>query len=346
MHTNRRLRLVTLVACAPLAIACGRDSTTPDTTTQSAPPESQAGDRGVTDSAQGRDTTASNIVRADLANVHMHVEPGIVLSIKHLRGTVLPAKKGIIPALNDKKSMLFDIESANISIDTASLANVLNRHVFGYAKSPLRKLHVSIDGNEMIQTGQMKKVVWLPFRIRATMSLTPDNEIRVTPTSVSVIGIGVKGLSRQLGGLSKLIKLEPGHGARLDGNDFILSPTAMLPPPAIRGRLASIKLEPGGVRQTFGTSKAAEVPLARRSGSVARNYMYFHGGTLRFGKLTMSGTDLEIVDDNETNPFDYSLDRYQDHLVAGQSNTTPSDGLIVVMPDLRDIRIPERFRKR
>jgi hypothetical protein len=65
--------------------------------------------------------------------------------------------------------------------------------------------------------------------------------------------------------------------------------------------------------------------------------MYFHGGTLRFGKLTMSDTDLEIVDADPSNPFDYSLDRYQDHLVAGHSNTTPVDGLIVVMPDLQQL---------
>ncbi len=277
-------------------------------------------------------------VRADMQHVNMHIEPGIVLAISRLRGTVMPTRKGLPPALNDKRSMIINIESGDIAIDTNSLAMLLNRHVFGYAGSPLRNLHVSMDGNEMVQTGVMRKGVWLSFRIRATVALTPDGEIRVHPTAISVAGVGVKGLSRWLGGLSKLIKLEPGHGARIDGEDFVLNPTKMLPPPVIRGMVTSIKLEPGGMRQRFGSAEAARVPLVHRPGSSAKNFMYFHGGTLRFGKLTMSGTDLEIVDADPSNAFDYALDRYQEHLVQGHSNTTPVDGLIVVMPDVRTLK--------
>ncbi|MEP6764666.1 MAG: hypothetical protein ABJB66_10165 [Gemmatimonadaceae bacterium] len=282
--------------------------------------------------------TRNGTVHTDMQHVNMHIEPGIVLSIDRLRGTVLPANANAPPALNDKGSMIINIQAGDIAIDTLSLATLLNRHVFGYAKSPLRKLHVFIDRNEMVQTGEMKKLVWLSFRIRAAMSLTPDGEIRVHPTAIRVAGIGVKGLSAKLGGLGKLVKLEPGHGARIEGDDFILSPTEMLPPPRIRGTLTSIKLEPSGLRQTFGSEEASRVPLTHRPGSTAKNFMYFHGGTLRFGKLTMSGTDLEIVDMDQSNPFDYALDRYQEHLVAGHSNTTPADGLIVVMPDVQRLR--------
>ncbi|MGV3710839.1 MAG: hypothetical protein ACO1Q7_18600 [Gemmatimonas sp.] len=292
-----------------------------------------------------RDSTASDVVRTGMQNVNMHVEPGIVLGIKRLKGTVLSTSEGDPPALNKKQSMLIDIESADITIDTVSLANMLNRHVFGYPNAPLRNLHVSIDGDEMVQTGSMKKGVWLRFRIRASMSLTPQGEIRVHPNAVSVLGIGVKKLSQQLGGMSKLIKLEPGHGARLDGDDFILSPTEMLPPPKIRGRLSSIRLYPGGVRQTFGSSDAVASKPDMREGSTAKNFMYFHGGILQFGKLTMSGTDLEILDGDESNPFDYSLDKYQEHPVAGHSNTTDVDGLIVVMPDLQQMLAGKPLRR-
>ncbi len=68
--------------------------------------------------------------------------------------------------------------------------------------------------------------------------------------------------------------------------------------------------------------------------------MYFHGGTLRFGKLTMTGTDLEIVDADPSNALDYALDRYLEHLVQGHSNTTPVDGLVVVMPDAQKLKAP------
>ncbi|MEO6444999.1 MAG: hypothetical protein ABIZ91_18780 [Gemmatimonadaceae bacterium] len=275
-----------------------------------------------------------SVVHAEMRHVSMHVESGIVLHINRLRGQVLSTRRGAPPALNDKASMIIAIESGDISIDTASLSTLLNRHVFGYRKSPLRKLHARVDGDQLELRGDLHKLVWLPFRIRATPSLTQDGMIRVHPTSIRVLGLGVTGFSKSLGGMSGLLKLEPGHGARTDGDDLLLDPSRMLPPPTIRGRLSSIAVEPGGLRQRFGASDSTTATPRGRPGSRATNYMYFHGGTLQFGKLTMRDSDLEIVDANPGDPFDYSLDRYLEHLVAGHSNTTMVDGLIVVMPDV------------
>ena len=336
-----RVHWLPVLLVLPLSGCRDRDAVSSRDSARAAQLDTLSARDTVSDQAE-RDTmapdAAASVVRAEMQNVRMHVEPGLVLSINRLRGTVLSTRRGSPPALNDKTSMIIDIASGDIEIDTVSLGNLLNRHVFGYKGSPLRNLHVSIDGNHMVQTGSLRKVTWLPFRIRATVALTPSGEIRVHPTAVSVLGVGVMGLSRRLGGLSGLISIDGARGARLDGNDFILDPTAMLPPPRIRGRLSSIALVPGGLRQTFGPRDTGSTQPSRRAGSLARNYMYFHGGTLRFGKLTMTGTDLEIVDGNPKNPFDYSLDRYQEHLVAGHSNTTPVDGLIVVMPDVQQLK--------
>jgi hypothetical protein len=65
--------------------------------------------------------------------------------------------------------------------------------------------------------------------------------------------------------------------------------------------------------------------------------MYFRHGTLRFGKLTMVNADLLIVDQDPASIFDFSLDRYNDQLVAGYSKSTASLGLVVYMPDLRTL---------
>jgi hypothetical protein len=65
----------------------------------------------------------------------------------------------------------------------------------------------------------------------------------------------------------------------------------------------------------------------------AQNYIYYKGGVLRFGKLTMADADLEIVDQSPRTPFDFSLPDYSRQLVAGYSKNTPTHGLIVFMPD-------------
>jgi len=47
--------------------------------------------------------------------------------------------------------------------------------------------------------------------------------------------------------------------------------------------------------------------------------MFFRGGVLRFGKLTMHDTDLMIVDAEPEDPFDSFLDQYNAQLVAGSA---------------------------
>jgi hypothetical protein len=66
--------------------------------------------------------------------------------------------------------------------------------------------------------------------------------------------------------------------------------------------------------------------------------MYYRGGTLRFGKLTMSDADLALIDLQPADPFDFYQDQYLRQLVAGYSKTTLAHGLNVYMPDYRRLR--------
>ena len=51
----------------------------------------------------------------------------------------------------------------------------------------------------------------------------------------------------------------------------------------------------------------------------------------------MVNTDLLILDDDPSDPFDFFLDGYNDQLVAGYNRNTPDHGLIVHMPDKGEI---------
>jgi hypothetical protein len=48
----------------------------------------------------------------------------------------------------------------------------------------------------------------------------------------------------------------------------------------------------------------------------------------------MTDSDLEIVDNSPSTPFDFSLPDYNRQLVAGYSKNTLTNGLIVFMPNL------------
>jgi hypothetical protein len=271
-------------------------------------------------------------VETEMHNVDFHIDSGIVLHITSLRGQLLPSRSTTPPALDDKQSFTLSLASAQIGIDTASLSTLLTRHVFAYSGSPLKDLRISTDGDQLIQRGVMTPGI--AFTMRATVAVTPDGQIRLHPMSVKMAGLKVDGLMKFFGvNLEHTMKLKPGYGARIEGNDLILDPTGILPAPVIRGRLTGIRVENGQIAQTFGPPDSAAKPLRRLDPSVP-NYMYFQHGTLRFGRLTMLDADLEIDDSDPGTPFDFSLDRYNDQLVAGYSKSTMDHGLIVHMPDL------------
>ena len=281
------------------------------------------------------DRKSTAVVDAEMRHVDFHIDSGIVLHIARLRGSLSPTVAGTPPTFDDKKSFTLVMHSAEIAIDTASLAVLLNRHIFGYPGAPLRKLRLHTEGDQLVQSGLMHKGVNMPFRIRATVSLMPDGRIRLHPTSVRLMGVGVTNIMDFLGvELASVIKLREGRGASIDGNDFILDPEAILPPPQIRGRLTRIAVGEGQIEQTFGARPGQDTSPLREPTARTPNYMYFRNGTLRFGKLTMVNADLLIVDDDPASTFDFSLDRYNEQLVAGYSKSTPALGLVVHMPDL------------
>lgn len=66
--------------------------------------------------------------------------------------------------------------------------------------------------------------------------------------------------------------------------------------------------------------------------------MHCRGGTLRFGKLTMSDSDMELIDADPSDPFDFFPARYIEQLTARYSKNTSSGGLTVHMPDFDERR--------
>lgn len=282
--------------------------------------------------AEVHDTT--RIVQAEMRNVDFRIDSGVVLEISRLRGELVPASDTAPPSLDNPHSYSLTIGSAAIAIDTASLSVLLTRHVFAYHGSPLGSLRISTDSNLLVQKGVLKKGIHFPFTVKAEVSLTPEGMIRLHPVSIKVLGVGARGLMKFFGlSLQDLAKVAPGRGIRIEGNDFLLDPTAVLPPPRVRGRVTGLSIRNGRMYQTFGSTTKADSGRLTRPDTTVANYMYFRRGTLRFGKLTMANADLLILDDHPADRFDFYLPRYFDQLVAGSHRTTPTDGLIVRMPD-------------
>jgi hypothetical protein len=278
-------------------------------------------------------------VEAEMRHVLYHVDDRVVLQIEYLRGALFPTGDAP-PWFDDPGSFSLAIDSGEVAISPASLTALLNDYVFNYEGTPLKHLRVTIERGELKQTGTMHKVIDLPFTIRATISATPDGRLRLHPTKVKVLGIGVTRLMRTFGlELEHLVKVRQGRGIEIVDNDFLLAPAGLLPPPRIAGRITAVRLGESTIEQTFGGStRAGRAQRLHPSDPSARNYMYYRGRVLRFGKLTMVDADLQIVDGDPDDPFDFYLGRLNQQLVAGESRNQEDFGLVTVLPDYADLQ--------
>ncbi|MEO5509011.1 MAG: hypothetical protein ABIS27_00090 [Longimicrobiales bacterium] len=277
--------------------------------------------------------SADTTTAMSMQNVLFHLDDDALMSVRHLRGAMRDLTGSHILDLDDKKSLEIVMDDAEIALSANALSIVLNRYIFGYKGAPLKNLVIRTEGDHIVQTGTMHKIIDIPFEMTATLSVD-NGRIRIHPTKIEICNLDGEKLLRAVGSdLEKLLDLSGAKGVSVQRNDLLIDPLASLPAPRITGRLASIRVEAGDIIQTFGApGGAAPTPSEQ-----APNYIYFFGGTMRLGKLFMVHADLQVIDGDPSDPFEFYLDYYNTQLIAGYHVTTPKLGLIAYMPDFDDI---------
>jgi hypothetical protein len=273
-----------------------------------------------------------------MKNVRLHVDDGIVLDVSRLRGLMVSSNEGSPPVFDDQRSYILHLQSAAISMDMKSLQNLMNRHAFAYKGSPLKDLTVETDGARLRMKGKLDKAVNIPFSVTADVSPTPAGQMRLHVESLKAVGVPAKGLLELFGlKLDDVMDIKERRGLDVTDDDIIISPGEVLPPPRILGRLTAVAVQRNRLVQTFEDGKNRP-PQLRLPSPGARNYVYFGGGSITFGKLTMRDADLQLIDADPKDPFDFFPARYNGQLVAGYSKNTPAGGLRTYMPDFNDLK--------
>jgi hypothetical protein len=293
-----------------------------------APPQASVPDR-----PRGRAAETRVDPEVRIRGVDFLVDPGIRLEVRELTGRLQPTASGELAFFDDPSSFRFAAERGEVAISTASMAALLNHYTFGYPGAPLSDLELEIHEGKLRQKGTLHKGgLSVPIEMDGELSLRPDGKLQLHPTSIKAGGVGVTHLLDALDvQLVELIKVRADRGVALDGDDLLLAPRGLLPPPGVVGELSGVRLEGGHIVLEFGGGPArGEEP---RSAGRGENFMAFRGGGLRFGKLTMRRTDLRIVDADARDPFLFDFAHYRRQLVAGYSITTADLGLVAVMPD-------------
>ena len=284
-------------------------------------------------------TSLEQPVQAQLHKVNLELDPEIVLRIDAMRGALVPTRRETPATFDDKTSFTVKIDYGQIGISSDDLAKLMNAYVFAYPGAPLSHIRIKIEAGRMKQSGVLKKRVSIPFELEGPLSVA-DGKIRLHVAGIKSAHLPAKGLMDLLGvKIAGLINLNGARGVRVEGDDLLLDPETLTPPPHVRGKITAVRTAGQELVLVFAgaDSRASGVHALAPPRPDAPGYMYFRGGTLRFGKLTMVDADLQIVDANSRDWFDFNLDQYNRQLVAGYTKNTPDHGLIVFMPDFHSL---------
>jgi hypothetical protein len=283
----------------------------------------------------GRVSADAGAVEIQMRNVNFRLTRDIALEVRSLRGQLRRTNPEVPVTFDDSETFFVRIDTAEVATSADALAALMNSYVLAYDGAPFKNITVSINGDRVIQKGTLHKGLDLPFEIEGSLSATVDGNIRVHADRVKSAHVPVKGLLHLLGeDLSKLVNENSGRGMTIVGDDIILMPRTLTPPPHLEGRVTRVCIVNGKIIQFFDSGRHS-AKLTPPLPSVA--YIYHRGGILRFGKLTMNEADLEIVGDRP-GFFEFFLREYRKQLAAGYSKTTPADGLIAHMADYSRLR--------
>ena len=270
-----------------------------------------------------------SVLWMEMRNVDLHIDERQVMHMRVMRGQVIPTTPGATAFLDDPKSFHVRVTNGEVALSGDAVGALLNEIAFNYAGAPIRHLRVRIEKGQLVQKGTLHKGVDIPFEMWAKPVLQSDGKLRLHPDKLRIFSVNGLELMHALGlHMEKLMDLRKARGVTVKGDDLFVDPLALIPPPTVEGRLIAVRIEDSLLVQTFARTPDDTVfGTYVRPDSSSHNFVYFRGGQLRFGKLTMQDTDLLIKDDDERDPLDLYLAQYNKQLAAGHTKNLLNFGL-------------------
>ena len=268
------------------------------------------------------------IVHIEVVHTQIHVTDDVLLRVDHMHGRML-VRPGSVISLDDLQSFRMELDEGVTRLSAHDLAALLNSYLLKNADSSIHHIDLHFEGQTLVIKGEVHKLVDLPFEGRGTLSPTANGELRLRLDEFKVAGVVNKNFLSFFGiHIDRFVQPKHQPTFHVEGNDLISPISSLFPPPAVSGKLTRVRVEGQDLVQTIGDgASAAPAP------DTLQGYVYFKGGRMSFGRLTMDNVDLRLVDRNKDRVFDFSLAHYQDQIKAGYSNLTPELGLVVYAED-------------
>jgi hypothetical protein len=268
-------------------------------------------------------------VQTQMRNVLYRLTDNVAVHIKWMTGAVVPTGDNEFPVLDDKNSFVIRIDAAEIEISPSDLANLLNSYVFARPHAPVTGITTSVENGQLKLKGKLHDKGDIPFETVGVLSATPDGKVRLHSEKIKALHVPVKGLMDIFGvQVADLIKSGKALGVQTEGNDLILDVEQMLPPPHIEGKVTTVRTEGNTILQTFGGPEA-KAPKKLQSG----NYISFQGNRIRAGKITLTDTDVRVIDMDPGDPLEFYMDHYVEQWAAGYTKIGPNFSIRIYSKD-------------
>ncbi len=274
-----------------------------------------------------RPSTSDTSIHAH--NLLLRKGPNLHIYVQWLDGRLTRARRDLNPSFDNPDSFDLNIDNGVIRINIGDIGHYIDSSVSG---SPLSNVTLLADGPNLKLTGTLHKLVSVPVQVIASLSVLPDDRVRVHITKIDVLKLPLKGLL----GLfhvtaADLVKTNIA-GVEVQGNDLLLDTHTLLPPPHIRGRLMQLSVVSPDVQAVYGNGveKVQNVELWR-------NFFSMNGGTIDFGSLSMHPVKIMMIDISSNPWFDLDLVNYRQQFASGYTRMTDDGGLQMFIPDMRDV---------
>jgi hypothetical protein len=303
-------------------------------------PAQAAGTLGVeSDSARRTPVVADTNTAPVLTmrNVQFRFTKDLVVGIDRIRADMRPVAPADVVSFDNPASFDLDVSGAAVRLTLAQAQVLMNTRVFSYPNANVRDVTLEADGQNLVIHGTLSKGATIPFTMVGTPSIRDARWLAVETKEVKIGAVGVTGLLNALHiSLSAMINTPANGQVRVQGNTILIDVLSVLPPPHIHATIAALDCCARGVGLQLGSANAVSDSALRAivpSAMASPNFLAIRRGRLRFGKLTMVDSDLDLVDEDSRDPFDFYLHEYQCQLAAGVAHATLQFGWRVRMPD-------------
>jgi hypothetical protein len=278
-------------------------------------------------------TVSRTGVRIGLQNVRFEWSPKVYIDTRGMAVEAV-AMQGRTVNFDDPGSFVMKLQRSTVLLSTSVLEGMLNESIFNYPGSKLRNLKATLvkseEGTLLRLAGNVDIVVWIPFTMDARLSVdhaTNTLVMEVEKLKILKVVPATRLVKWTPFHLSRLIPSPPNGSLFINGNRILIKPFALFPPPRITGTVASVAVDPEGIRLQF-AGEAIPAPK-----STAKNYVYLRGGNAQFGQFQMLDTNILIVDRDESTPFRFSLLHYSSLIPKSDVEVHDMGSVLVKMPD-------------